>query len=107
MMKLYFAIVLMVLSNIQMVKMLDFGSLSSSGGILSTAQIFSSPLRCTDSLGQSSTPSEVLIFLTVFRFMSSAGVLNITNAVPLASQLVEATDASAVEMVQEDCPQTK
>ncbi|GIY19521.1 hypothetical protein CDAR_464761 [Caerostris darwini] len=174
----------MVLSNIQMVKMLDFGSLSSSGGVLNTAQLFSSPLPCANNLGQSSTPPEVLIFLTVLgnalvtdktfrevcdfgsatpedfksfvydftykaakdlsfedlkadsfakqtsgplncvdplttekvfliyfkslaRFMSSAGVLNITNAVPLASQLVEAIDASAVKILHDDCPQSK
>ncbi|GIY19519.1 hypothetical protein CDAR_464751 [Caerostris darwini] len=159
--------------------------LSSRGGILSTAQeLFSSPSPCADNLGQSSTPPEVLIFLTVlgsalvtdkaFRevcdlspatpkafknfvygftykaakdlgfedlradsfakqtssplncveplttekvfliyfkslamFMSSAGVLNITNAVPLASDCLEVIDVLAEELVKEDCPQSK
>ncbi|GIZ05074.1 hypothetical protein CEXT_494251 [Caerostris extrusa] len=77
MMKIYLAIVLLALSNIQVVKMLHFGSSSSSGGIIKAVQkLFNEPLPGVGDLVQSSsTTPGVIIFLTV---LSSALVTDKT-----------------------------
>ncbi|GIY19517.1 hypothetical protein CDAR_464741 [Caerostris darwini] len=186
MVKLYLAVVLVSLSNIQMVKMLHFGSHSSSGGIIKAAlKLFNKPLPgIGDLVHSSSTTPGVIIFLTVLssalvtdktfkdvcdlspatpedfqnffydftykaakdlgfddltagsfaktasgslncvdplttkkvfliyfkslaEFMSSVGVLNIKNAIPLALECLKLIDTRAKKMVKEDCPQTK